>query len=177
MKLVDALLIGDGPLALFCVQELLDRGHRIRAIASSDAGLQDWAHSHHIPVVVGPTDWASLLAGPRPDILFNVAALRILPPELLEFPRLAPINFHDGPLPRYAGLFAPNWAVMHGERDFGVCWHDMRQPSKDAPSFDSGPILEQEAVQVSDDEPVWSLDVRCFEAGALSFSRLLEQFE
>ncbi len=177
MNLVDALLIGDGPLAMFCAQELLDRGHRIQMVVSSDDAMLAWAGKRQISVVAGPTDWADLVHGPCPDLLLNVAALQILPKELLQLPRLAPINFHDGPLPRYAGLFAPNWAVLQGEPEFGVCWHDMRPPSSDAPGFDSGPILTQESVPISAGEPVWSLDVRCFEAGARSFTRLLEKIE
>jgi natural product biosynthesis luciferase-like monooxygenase protein len=177
MQLVTALLFGEGPLALSCAQELLDRGHRIQGIASSDAGLVNWARSNQIPVAENPSDWRKFEGGPRPDILLNVAALRILPQDLVELPRIAAVNFHDGPLPRYAGLFGPNWAILNGEREFGVCWHEMRKPTSDAPNFDSGPILAEEAVSILDGESVWSLDVRCFEAGVRSFSRLLGQFE
>ena len=40
-----------------------------------------------------------------------------LPESVLRAPRQLAINFHDGPLPRYAGLNAPVWALLHGERE------------------------------------------------------------
>ena len=33
------------------------------------------------------------------------------------------INFHDGPLPRHAGLNAPVWAILEQEKQHGVTWH------------------------------------------------------
>ena len=35
--------------------------------------------------------------------------------EVLRLPRRMAINFHDGPLPRYAGLNTPVWALLNGE--------------------------------------------------------------
>ena len=35
------------------------------------------------------------------------------------------INFHDGPLPGYAGLNVTTWALLAGEREHAVTWHLM----------------------------------------------------
>ena len=44
-------------------------------------------------------------------------------PDVLAKARLGGINFHDGPLPRYAGLYVTAWALMNRETSHGVTWH------------------------------------------------------
>lgn len=41
------------------------------------------------------------------DWLLSVANLSIIPQPLLDGARRGAVNFHDGPLPRHAGLNAP----------------------------------------------------------------------
>ena len=76
------------------------------------------------------------------DYLFSVASYEVLPAALLARARRFPINYHDGPLPRYAGTYATSWALMHREPTHGVTWHVM------VPKLDAGDLLKQVPVPV-----------------------------
>ena len=54
--------------------------------------------------------------------------------DVLEAPRIGSFNLHPGPLPEYAGLNAPSWAIYHGEQEHRVTLHWL-----DA-GIDTGPI-------------------------------------
>lgn len=136
-----------------------------------------WAASAGVPTDQDPTSWAGELSEYRPEYLFNVAALRILPKSVVKLPSVAAVNFHDGPLPRLAGLFAPNWALLEGAREHGICWHDLLPQDTEAPGFDSGRIYAAENWPLEPDVAAWQLQAQCFEAALRSFERLLDAIE
>ena len=49
----------------------------------------------------------------------------MIPAEALGLVRGLAVNFHDGPLPRYAGLNVTSWAILGRETTHGVTWHEM----------------------------------------------------
>ena len=57
------------------------------------------------------------------DWLLSIANLRMIPDDVLALPTKGAINFHDGPLPAYAGLNTPAWAIINGAPTHGVSWH------------------------------------------------------
>ncbi len=95
----------------------------------------------------------------------------MLPDWLLRRAGRAAINFHDGPLPRYAGLNAPVWALINGEQTYGVTWHEI------AAGADTGRILVQRTFPVAADETAFSLNAQCYQAGLESFGELVAQLE
>ena len=52
-----------------------------------------------------------------PDLIVVVAYGKILPPWLLQSPRLGCINVHGSILPKYRGAAPINWAIVNGECD------------------------------------------------------------
>ena len=105
------------------------------------------------------------------DYLLSITNLRILPAWLLQKSRLGAINFHDGPLPRHAGLNAPVWALINGETSYGVTWHEI------AAGIDQGRILVQREFPVTDAESSLGLNAQCYQAGLESFAELVAQLE
>ena len=91
--------------------------------------------------------------------------------KLLQLPRRTCINFHDGPLPQYAGTNVTSWALIGGEKLHGVTWHQMEKEA------DVGDIFESEPVSVTPRETAYSLNMKCFEAGLTSFERLLQMLQ
>ena len=63
-----------------------------------------------MPVISSDAALVSELGRLRFDWLLSVANLDMLPEAVLRLPSRGAVNFHDGPLPRYAGLNAPVWA-------------------------------------------------------------------
>ena len=70
-----------------------------------------WCEENEIRRVSYRDDLATELAAEPFDYLFSITNLSIIPEAVLALPRRQAINFHDGPLPRYAGLRAPAWAL------------------------------------------------------------------
>ncbi|WP_276204427.1 formyltransferase family protein, partial [Enhygromyxa salina] len=163
------VVIGEQALLVECTRLLLARGHEVVALVSPEAELRRWAEGQGLRAVPFSRELATELAELRFDYLFSIANLRILPAELLGLPKRLPINFHDGPLPRHAGLFATSWAILAGESEHGVSWHVMSEEA------DVGDILVQRRVAMAPGITAHELDVACFDAGIESFSELVEQ--
>ena len=51
-------------------------------------------------------------------------------------------NFHDGPLPRYAGLFSSSWAIVNNEKTHGVTWHKITK------KIDAGDIVASKKFKI-----------------------------
>src|SRR4051812_11662653 len=118
MSSTGALFVGDGTLLARCAQAWTEAGHRVDFIATRNPEVAQWAQANGIAHGSEMPDGAF-------DYLFSVANLEVLPGSAISRARKCAINFHDAPLPRYAGLNAPAWALMKGERQHGVTWHEM----------------------------------------------------
>ena len=107
-------------------------------------------------------------AGPRFDYLFSIGNHAILPPALIAMPARLAINFHYGPLPHYAGVNVPVWALLHGEPRYGVTFHEMTV------DVDAGRILKEVQFDVPADETAAGLNARCFDYGLQIFTALTD---
>jgi methionyl-tRNA formyltransferase len=84
---------------------------------------------------------AALLAW-APELLVVVAYGLILPPAVLELPRLGCLNIHASLLPRWRGAAPIQRAILAGDATTGITLMRM-----DA-GLDTGPILRQQAVPI-----------------------------
>jgi methionyl-tRNA formyltransferase len=102
------------------------------------------------------------------DLLLNVHSLYVLPADVLAAPRIGSFNLHPGPLPRYAGLNAPSWAIYHGEQTHAVTVHWMDG------GIDTGPIAYQAELTIEEDETGLTLSAKCVRAGLPLLHELLK---
>jgi methionyl-tRNA formyltransferase len=102
------------------------------------------------------------------DLLLNVHSLFIIHPEVLRAPRIGAFNLHPGPLPDYAGLNAPSWAIYHGERRHGVTVHWIE------PEVDAGPIAYQSEFEIDELDTGLTLSTKCVHEGLPLMLRLVE---
>ena len=119
-----------------------------------------------IPYVAPTDNVVGFMSRVAFDYLISVVNPSVLPKEILALPRKLGVNFHDALLPQYAGTHATTWALINGEQTHGVTWHEMTE------HVDAGHILKQRAVDLSEDETTFSLNVKCYEAGIQSFAEL-----
>ncbi len=164
-------LIGEGTLPIQCAEFLLKRGHQIFGIISQGNAISDWAKGKDIPHIQTPDSLIAFLSQKPFDYLFSIVNSSVLSKEILELPRQCAINYHDAPLPRYAGVYATSWALMHQEKIHGVTWHVMSN------RVDEGDILKQFLIDVADDETAFTLNGKCYEAAIDSFAVLIEELE
>ena len=165
------VLVGNESLLVQCAEILLERGHTIAGVISDTPAIIEWAEGRGIAATGWTDDLVDKLSATPFDWLFSIANLRILPDALLALPRKGAINFHDGLLPRYAGLNTPSWALIENADMHGVTWHVI------SGDIDTGDILVQNAFEVAADETVLTLNAKCFEAGMASFGDVLDGIE
>jgi len=163
-----ALILGEGALLIPCAEILLRHEHTIPTIVSGNDVIREWAQEQKIRCVSRQDEVLSSVDGRPFDYLFSIANLSIIPTRILALPRLGAINFHDGPLPRYAGLHATTWAILNQETSHGVTWHEMREV------VDTGAILQQCTFALAADETAFTLNRKCFKAGIDSFEELVK---
>lgn len=166
-----AILFGDETLTRHAAEIWVQRGHRLAAIVTAKSSLAAWAEDRGIRIERPGRDLDLRLAGLEVDWLLSVANLGIIPKPVLAQAAKGAVNFHDGPLPRYAGLNVPVWALLAGEAQHGITWHLIEG------GIDEGDVLEQRVFDLSPDETALSLNTRCFEAGLESFPSVVNQLE
>jgi amino acid adenylation domain-containing protein len=164
-------LIGEGTLPLQCAQILLDNQHEILGIIFSDSLVQQWAQEHGIPHFPATDSLVDILSQQPFDYLFSIVNPRILSPEVLRLPQQCTINYHDSPLPRYAGMAASSWALMHHETTHAISWHVV------TPGIDEGDILKQVPVSIEPGETAFSLNTKCYETAIHAFESLVGDLE
>lgn len=168
---VRCVLMGDQSLLTACGDSLIRRGHDIRAVVTENAAVASWASERGIAATGPSGDLAGWLAGHDHDWFFSIANLRALPEAVWRQAARGAVNFHDGPLPRYAGLNAPAWAILNGETSFGVTWHAITS------EIDAGDIYVQRALDIAANETAFTLNSKCFEAAIASFEELVDAIE
>ena len=162
------VVLGEQSLLIQCAELLLERGFRILTVVTADPRITAWCAQQQLTVTGALEELPDTLGQAEFDYLFSITNLRMLSRDLLRRARKMAINLHDGPLPRYAGLNAPVWALMAGETEHGVSWHVIEEGA------DTGAVLVNRKFAIEADDTVFSLNARCYENGLASFSDLLE---
>ena len=161
------ILVGETTLPERCAEILIEEGQRVVALVTDAPEARAWADAAAVPIVAASTNLAELLREAAADYLFSINNLSLIPDDVLALPRRGAVNFHDGPLPGYAGLNAPTWAILNGEGSWRVTWHLMTA------RVDAGPILLEEPVALDGGDTSLTLNTKCYEAAIRSFRRLV----
>lgn len=101
-----------------------------------------------------------LLAALKPDIIIVAAYGQILPDAVLELPQYKCINIHPSLLPRYRGPSPVAAPILNGDPVTGVTIMLIER------KVDSGPILSQVELTISDEDTTESLSGRLAVLGA-----------
>jgi methionyl-tRNA formyltransferase len=97
---------------------------------------------------VGASAWESFWKTTPVDVMFAVSWRYMIPAEVFRRPRRGTFVFHDAMLPRYRGFAPTVWAIINGEHHTGVTLFEI------AEDFDSGDIVDQQAVSIGPDDTI-----------------------
>ncbi|MCI5967948.1 formyltransferase family protein [Helicobacter sp.] len=126
---------------LFQKQEGL--GFEILAVGTSPrgVGVREFARAKGIPII---QDLDALLSLEF-DILFSVQYHAILTQEQIECAKEIAFNLHLAPLPEYRGCNQFSFAILNGDKEFGVTIHRLEE------GIDSGDIIFQKRFVIPKD--------------------------
>lgn len=105
------------------------------------------------------------------DLLIVAAYGLILPPHILDAPRLGCLNVHASLLPRWRGAAPVERAIMAGDTATGVCLMQMDE------GLDTGPVYCRKALDIDPGETGGALETRLAEAGIDLLLELLPEIE
>jgi natural product biosynthesis luciferase-like monooxygenase protein len=164
-------LIGSGQQLVACAELLRTRGHRIRGVISDCPQVSAWAQDKGVARITPQDDQVSWLKREPYDYLLSIVNHAITPAEVLATAGRGAINYHDSPLPEYAGFNATSWAIIDGKQSHAVTFHEMTA------AVDGGRIFVQKPFEIVEDDTAFTLGAKCTEMGVSAFSALLDQLE
>ncbi len=115
--------------------------------------------------------FASWIAENNIDVLLNVHSLQVICPEVIDATRVGAFNLHPGPLPQYAGMNAPSWAVYHQNTQHAVTLHRITD------TIDAGEIIYEAAFPISDQDTGLTVSTKCIQLGLSLVEQFLEDLE
>ena len=137
------LLVAEEAVGVHALRVLAEREEEVVAVLTAPApergtSVAGLAAEMEVPRLdpkrVRDAGFADWIAEREIDMLLNVHSLHLIDAAVLEAPRIGSFNLHPGPLPGYAGLNAPSWAIAEGESRHAVTLHWMTA------DVDAGPI-------------------------------------
>ena len=130
------------------------------------------AEEHNIPVYQPKTlrgdEFAETLGALAPDLIIVAAYGKILPENVINYPRLGCINVHGSLLPKYRGAAPIQRAIIDGERETGITIMYMDE------GLDTGDMLSKVTVPIEIFDNFETMHDKLADAGA---SLLLETIE
>lgn len=178
MSRVNVLLVAEEAAGIQVLRRIAGSGHRLVAVMTAPpttgggATVADVAGGLGVPVLpserVRDPALAEWIRSEQVDLLLNVHSLFVAHGDVVAAPAIGSFNLHPGPLPEYAGLNAPSWAIYHGEARHAVTVHWME------PGIDTGAIAYERSFEISEEETGLSLSLKCVREGLPLLGQLLE---
>ena len=177
------LFMGTPEISMVSLKKLIDDGHNIVAVVTGEdkprgrgnvmtpTPCKALAIEQGIPVYTPKTlrdeAFANLLAEIDPDLIVVVAYGKILPRNVLDYPKFGCINLHVSLLPKYRGAAPMQRAIMAGEKETGVTIMHM------ADGVDTGDIISVEKFPISDTDDFEAIHDRSATVGSELLSKTI----
>ena len=118
--------------------------------------VKQFCQEHNIPIlqpdkIRNNTEFINELKKINPDFIVTAAYGKILPIEILDIPKIAPLNVHASLLPKYRGAAPIQWSIIKGETVTGVTIMVMDE------GMDTGDMLLKEEIQIEPKETYGTL--------------------
>jgi methionyl-tRNA formyltransferase len=140
---------------------------------TQDPILKKWAAKLNVPYIVcddvNSEKFLTKVATYDADLFISMSFNQILKKEIMNLPAKGFINCHAGALPFYRGRAPLNWALINGEKTFGITVHQVDE------GIDTGDIIEQRhyAIKIKDDYSSL-LDLAIFECAEVLLAALMK---
>ena len=174
---LNLIFCGTPRFAVPALEKLASAGHRIHLVVTQPdrpkgrglelvaSPVKESAQKLNLPItqpdkIKNNEEFRAQLTSINPDAIIVVGYGRIIPPWMLDLPRLGNINLHASLLPKYRGAAPIQWAIANGETITGNT--TMRLDA----GLDTGDILLQKELPIASDDTSVTLAPRLAEMGA-----------
>ena len=156
------LFMGTPDFALFSLKGLCENGYNVvgvvtqpdkpkgRGYALTPPPVKVYAIEQNIPVYqpnsLRTEEFASLLAEINPDLIAVVAYGKILPKNVLDYPKYGCVNVHGSLLPEYRGAAPMQMAIIDGKKVTGITTMFM------AEGLDTGDMLLKAECEIAEND-------------------------
>ena len=180
------IFLGTPDFAVASLQALIEAGYSVVAVVTApdkpagrgmklqQSAVKKYAVEQQLPVLqpdkLKDPDFLASLKSFTADLQV-VVAFRMLPEVVWNMPPLGTINIHASLLPDYRGAAPINWAIIHGEKQSGVTTFKLQH------AIDTGNILLQTSVPISDDENAGMLHDKLMNTGASLLIKTIQALE
>lgn len=179
------MFMGTPEISATCLKQLIADGHGITAVITREdkprgrgnvmtpTPVKTLALENNIPVHTPKTlrdeSFAQLLDTYKPEIIVVVAYGKILPLNVIEYPKFGCVNLHVSLLPKYRGAAPMQRAIMEGESETGVTVMYM------AEGLDTGDIISVEKFPILPEDDFEAIHDRSAEVGGKLLSETIEK--
>ena len=179
------MFMGTPEISATALKRLIDDGHGISVVITREdkprgrgnvmtpTPVKTLALENGIPVYTPKTlrdeAFAQLLDEYKPQIIVVVAYGKILPLNVIEYPKFGCINLHVSLLPKYRGAAPMQRAIMEGEKETGVTIMYM------AEGLDTGDIISVEKFPILPEDDFEAIHDRSAEVGSRLLSETIEK--
>lgn len=181
------LFMGTPDFALPTLKALCKSGHEIVGVVTKvdmpkgrghhmmPTPIKVYALEHNIPVYQPATlkgdEFASVLASLDPEMIVVVAFGKILPRNVLDYPKYGCVNVHGSLLPRYRGAAPMQRAIIDGNKVTGITTMLM------ADGVDTGDMLLKAEVEIGENDNFEVIHDRLADCGAKLLMETVEKLE
>lgn len=179
------MFMGTPQISATCLKRLIDDGKEICAVVTREdkprgrgnvmtpTPTKLTAIEHNIPVYTPKSlrdgEFSAIMSEHSPDLIAVVAYGKILPHDVIAFPRFGCINVHVSLLPKYRGAAPMQRAIMEGEDETGVTIMYMDD------GLDTGDIITAESFPITAEDDFESVHDRSAELGAALLSSTVDE--
>lgn len=181
------LFMGTPDFAVASLKRLVEEGHEICGVFTQPdkpknrghklafSPVKEYAITQNLevyqPLKMRDGEAYGIVEALAPELIVVAAYGKILPEDILNYPRFGSINVHSSLLPKYRGAAPINWAILDGEEETGVSIMYM------AKELDAGDVILQKTTPISDEEDALQLTIRLAQLGADALSEAVKALD
>ena len=170
------VFMGTPEFAVPCLQKLIDCGHEVTGVFTQPDKPQgrkmiltpppvkqlavENSISVYQPLKMRDGTALDMLKQADPELVVVVAYGKILPKEILDYPKYGCINIHASLLPELRGAAPIQWSVINGCKKTGVTSMQMDE------GLDTGDMLIKEEIEIGENETAGEVHDRLSVLGA-----------
>ncbi|MCR5484553.1 MAG: methionyl-tRNA formyltransferase [Clostridiales bacterium] len=181
---MDIVFMGTPEFSVPCLKRLISDGHRVSGVFTqpdkpkgrgnimTPPPVKVEALKNGIPVFqpMSMKDGTALdiLKKLSPELIIVTAYGKILPKEILFYPKYGCINIHASLLPKYRGAAPIQWSVINGEKKTGVTSMQMNE------GLDTGDMLLSDEIEIGENDNAGVVHDKLSELGAEVMSKTID---